>query len=64
MIVELDGRPWHVCERSLEKDKLKDAKLATLGFVTLRVTARRFERDAGGALDDIAAAVAAHRAAA
>jgi hypothetical protein len=64
VIVELDGRPWHVCEREMEKDKLKDMKLATLGFVPLRLTARRFERDLAASLDDVATVLASRRAAA
>jgi hypothetical protein len=63
VILELDGRPWHVCERDLEKDKLKDMKLAALGHVPVRVTARRFERDADGVFADVEELLAVRRAA-
>ena len=53
MIVELDGRPWHVCERDLEKDKLKDMKLAAVGYLPVRVTGRRFDRDPDGVFTDL-----------
>jgi hypothetical protein len=63
VIVELDGRPWHVCERDLEKDKLKDMKLAATGYLPVRVTGRRFERDADGVFADLETLVIARSAA-
>ncbi len=62
VIVELDGRPWHICQRDIEKDKLKDMKLATLGFVPVRVTTRRFEQDTDGVFADLQALLALRRA--
>lgn len=64
VIVELDGRPWHICERDFEKDRLKDTKLSVLGFTPIRVTGRRFDRDPVGVFDDIEAILRQDRAAA
>jgi hypothetical protein len=55
VIVELDGRPFHILERDLEKDKLKDMKLGAAGYLPVRVTGRRFTRDAAGVLADLEA---------
>ena len=53
MAVELDGRPYHVAVRDLEKDRYKDAKLLGMGISPLRITDRRLESDADGALGDL-----------
>lgn len=53
VILELDGRPWHVLERDIEKDKLKDMKLGAAGYLPVRVTGSRFQRDAGGVFADL-----------
>lgn len=63
VILELDGRPWHVIERELERDKLKDMRLAALGYVPVRVTDRRFGADADGVFADLGALLALRRAA-
>ena len=48
LVVELDGRPWHIVQRDLEKDKLKDMKLSVAGLRPVRVTGRRFDDDTEG----------------
>jgi very-short-patch-repair endonuclease len=63
VIVELDGRPWHVLEREIEKDKLKDMKLGAAGYLPVRVTGRRFERDTDGVFADLEKLLVARRAA-
>jgi very-short-patch-repair endonuclease len=52
--VELDGRPYHLAVRDIEKDKYRDTKLFVRhGIVTLRFTDFRIEYDLAGCLDDI-----------
>ena len=51
--VELDGRPYHVAVRDIEKDRYKDAKLLGMQIKPLRITDRRLEVDPRGALDDL-----------
>lgn len=63
VVLELDGRPFHVIERDFEKDKLKDMKLAAAGLVVVRVTTQRFERDRDAAFEDIEAVLGRRRAA-
>jgi hypothetical protein len=63
VVLELDGRPFHVIERDFEKDKLKDMKLAGAGLVVVRVTTQRFERDTDGVFADIDAVLERRRAA-
>lgn len=53
--LELDGRPYHIAVRDMEKDRYKDAKLLTLGMRPLRITDRRLEHDPQGALSDLRA---------
>jgi very-short-patch-repair endonuclease len=53
LAVELDGRPYHVAVRDLERDRLKDAKLLRNGIKTLRVTDMRFRLDPAGVLADV-----------
>jgi Transcriptional regulator, AbiEi antitoxin len=53
--VELDGRPYHIAVRDIEKDRFKDAKLLTMGIKPLRITDSRFELDPLGALQDLRA---------
>ncbi len=55
LVVELDGRPYHVAVMDIERDKLKDAKLLRRGIRTLRVTDWRMEADSVGILDDVRA---------
>lgn len=51
--VELDGRPYHVAVRDMERDRVKDAALQRLGIVPLRYTDFRFTHDQPGILDDL-----------
>jgi very-short-patch-repair endonuclease len=53
LAVELDGRPYHVAVRDIERDKLKDAKLLRLQIRTMRITDMRFTLDPTGILDDL-----------
>jgi very-short-patch-repair endonuclease len=53
LAVELDGRPYHVAVRDLERDRLKDAKLLRKGIRTMRVTDMRFRLDPEGVLADV-----------
>jgi hypothetical protein len=53
VVLELDGRPYHVAVQDIERDRLKDAKLLAQGIRPLRVTDQRFEHDAIGAITDL-----------
>jgi hypothetical protein len=53
LAVELDGRPYHIAIRDIEKDKVKDAKLLRLGIRPLRITDTRFNYDRAGVYDDL-----------
>jgi hypothetical protein len=55
--VELDGRPYHIAVRDIEKDKLRDAKLLRRGIQTLRFTDFRIEYDIADCLDDVRAVI-------
>jgi very-short-patch-repair endonuclease len=55
LAVELDGRPYHIAVRDMEKDKLKDARLLRQGISTLRITDLRFRLDPQGVLADVRA---------
>jgi hypothetical protein len=60
--VELDGRPYHLAVRDIEKDKYRDTKLFVRhGIVTLRFTDFRIEYGLAGCLDDIRAVIARSR---
>lgn len=51
--VELDGRPYHIAVRDMEKDRIKDAALLRLGITPLRCTDLRFNTDQAGILSDL-----------
>jgi very-short-patch-repair endonuclease len=53
LAVELDGRPYHVAFKNMEKDRVKDAALHRLGLTPLRYTDYRFEHDRSGILSDL-----------
>lgn len=53
--LELDGRPYHVTVRDMDRDRLKDVKLQRLGIRPMRVTDARFARDAAGVHADLTA---------
>ena len=57
LAVELDGRPYHIAVRDMEKDRLKDAKLLRIGIRVLRITDARFEYDRRGVYSDLVAAL-------
>ncbi len=53
LAVELDGRPYHMAVREMERDRIKDAALQRLGIVPLRFTDFRVEHDVAGMLGDL-----------
>jgi very-short-patch-repair endonuclease len=53
LVVELDGRPYHMSVRDMEKDRVKDADLQRRGCIPLRFTDFRVEHDPPGILDDL-----------
>ncbi len=53
LAVELDGRPYHVAVREMERDRFKDAALQRLGCTPIRFTDFRFEHDRPGILSDL-----------
>lgn len=53
LAVELDGRPYHVAVREMERDRVKDAALQRLGLTPIRFTDFRFEHDLSGILRDL-----------
>jgi very-short-patch-repair endonuclease len=57
LAVELDGRPYHIAVRDIEKDKYKDAKPLIVGIRTMRITDARFNCDRAGVYDDLCAAL-------
>jgi hypothetical protein len=57
LAVELDGRPYHVAVKDIERDRRKDAKLLGVGIRVMRITDSRFEHDPLGALYDLLASL-------
>ena len=53
LVVELDGRPYHVAANAMERDRRKDIALQKLGLTPLRFTDFRFEHDRDGILADL-----------
>jgi hypothetical protein len=53
LIVELDGRPYHLAARDMERDRLKDTALQRLGWTVMRISDFRFEHDLPGILRDL-----------
>jgi hypothetical protein len=51
--VELDGRPWHIAIRDMDKDRAKDIWLQKRGMVSMRITDFRFEHDKAGVSADL-----------
>ena len=51
--VELDGRPYHVAVKDMERDRIKDTKLQLMGIKPMRVTDSRWEYDRAGVYDDL-----------
>ena len=53
LAVELDGRPYHIAVKAMERDRIKDAALLRLGVTPLRFTDFRVEHDVAGILGDL-----------
>jgi very-short-patch-repair endonuclease len=53
--LELDGRPYHVAVKDMERDRLKDTKLQRIGIRPMRVTDARWEHDRRGVHGDLRA---------
>ena len=53
LAVELDGRPYHMAVKDMEKDRYKDGKLLIAGIRTLRITDTRFNYDRAGVHEDL-----------
>ena len=51
--LELDGRPYHVAAKDMERDRLKDTKLQTMGIKPMRVTGDRWDLDRAGVHADL-----------
>jgi hypothetical protein len=61
LAVELDGRDFHTAQIDVEKDRVKDAKLATRGIAVLRITDLRWGLEPDKALDDLEAILTERR---
>ncbi|MGH3263449.1 MAG: type IV toxin-antitoxin system AbiEi family antitoxin domain-containing protein [Trebonia sp.] len=55
LAVELDGRPYHIAVRDMERDRIKDAALQRLGWTAIRFTDLRLEYDPAGIVADLRA---------
>ena len=53
VVLELDGRPYHIVVEQIERDRVKDAYLLARGLRPLRVTDTRFNHDPEGAIADL-----------
>src|SRR5579863_8942876 len=58
LVLELDGRPYHIVVRDIERDRRKDAWLQRHGLRVLRVTDLRWKTDRGGVHSDLLALLA------
>jgi putative AbiEi antitoxin of type IV toxin-antitoxin system len=58
LVLELDGREFHITAEDFERDRLKDAWLQLNGNKVLRVTWRRWRYDRPGAEHDLTAMLA------
>jgi very-short-patch-repair endonuclease len=58
LVIEVDGEQ-HGLEHGLRRDKLRDERLAELGYAVLRFSNREIDREKPVVLDTIFAAVAA-----
>ena len=56
--VEMDGERWHSTREQRERDRRRDAALASAGWVTLRFSHRRLHDDPGGCRRDTLATLA------
>ncbi|MGH2843069.1 MAG: DUF559 domain-containing protein, partial [Solirubrobacteraceae bacterium] len=64
LVLELDGRAYHIAAADFERDRLKDAWLQRHGQRILRVSDDRWRKDRAGVHDDLIAMLALARAAA
>ncbi len=53
LVVEPDGRPYHVAVADMERDRIKNAELQKLGLTPLRFTDLRMQHDRAGILADL-----------
>jgi very-short-patch-repair endonuclease len=53
--VELDGRAYHAAPAQWERDIARDLALATIGWLTVRLSHRRLTNDIAGCRRDVAA---------
>lgn len=60
--IELDGAAYHDDALARERDRRRDALLATLGWVTLRFSSRRLHRDAEAVRHETRQTMAVRRA--
>lgn len=58
LALELDGRPYHILVRDIERDRRKDAWLQRHGLRILRVTDLRWRADRSGVHSDLMALLA------
>jgi very-short-patch-repair endonuclease len=58
LVVELDGRPYHVVTRDMERDNAKNTWLQLHGLRIFRITDFTWEHDRAGAIDDLLAMLA------
>jgi len=58
LALELDGRPYHIVVRDIERDRRKDASLQRHGLRVLRVTDLRWRADRRGVHSDLMALLA------
>jgi hypothetical protein len=55
LVLELDGRPYHIAAQDFERDRLKDAWLQREGLRVLRVSGQRWKDDRDGVHSDLLA---------
>lgn len=58
LVLELDGRPYHIVSKDIERDRRKDAWLQGHGLRVLRVTDLRWKTDRAGVHSDLMALLA------
>lgn len=58
LVLELDGRPYHILGKDIERDRVKDAWLQRHGLRVLRVTDLRWKTDRVGVHSDLMALLA------
>jgi hypothetical protein len=53
LVVELDGRPYHIAARDIDKDAYKDGQLLRAQIRTLRLKDMRWQLDRAGCMEDV-----------